>query len=68
MSEWISVKDRLPSKNESVAFTWDGQEIRTDVSYPGFNGTWECENSIGWYYAPERKITHWMPKPKKPNE
>lgn len=69
MSEWIRVKDRLPRKVESVGYVFDGKDVRSDVYYPGFCGSWESENGIGWYTY-EKNITHWMeiPKPPEKNE
>ncbi len=67
MIEWISVKDRLPEKGQSVGYTFDGKSIRHDVVYPGYNGAWESENSIGWYLN-ETSITHWMPIPNPPGQ
>lgn len=65
MCEWISVNDRLPNFGERVGYTYDGKYIRIDVYYPGFNRSWESENSLG-YSIDEKNITHWMPFPKKP--
>ena len=65
--EWIKCSERLPGKNESVGYTFDGKDIRNDVYYPGFNGNWESENSIG-FYVNEDNITHWMPLPPVPKE
>lgn len=63
--EWISVKDRLPNPGERIGYTFDGSQIRHDVYYPGYNGSWESENSLG-YFINENNITHWMPLPAKP--
>lgn len=63
--QWISVKDRLPNKGESVGYVFDGKNIRHDVCFPGFNGEWESENSMGWYVT-EKNITHWIPYPDIP--
>jgi hypothetical protein len=63
--EWIDVKERLPTKGESVGYTWDGKRIRHDVTYPGYNGSWESENSMGWYID-EKNVTYWMPLPEPP--
>lgn len=42
--EWISVKDRLPDKGESVGYVFDGKNIRYDVYAHGFNGGWETDS------------------------
>ncbi len=65
--EWINVKDRIPGHRERVGYTFDGKSIRTNVYYPGYNGFWESENSLG-YYVDEKNITHWMPLPQPPKE
>jgi len=66
MTEWISVKDRLPEKNEIVGYVFDGT-IRFDVYYPGFCGSFESVNDFGFFVS-EKNITHWMPLPELPKE
>ncbi len=61
MSEWISVKDRLPS-NEAMASINHGAVIVTDGSE-----VWEeftCNVKGG---ADSLEITHWMPLPEPPS-
>lgn len=65
--KWIKCTDRLPKNGESVGYTFDGKNIRHDISYPGFNGSWESENSLG-YYISEKNVTHWMPLPAPPHD
>lgn len=67
MQEWIKCSERLPERNERVGYTFDGKDIRNDVYFPGFNGSWESENSLG-YYINENNITHWMPRSKPPEK
>ncbi len=63
MSEWISVKDRLPEPETSI-LTWDGNKVRED-----FYGLW-----LGFGYNTNEPviffkgfhITHWMPLPEAP--
>jgi hypothetical protein len=64
--EWISVKDKLPRKNERVGYVFDGKEIRYNVYYNRFNGIWESENIFGYYV--NENITHWMRLPNIPTE
>lgn len=66
MSEWINCNDRLPALNQSVGYTFDGVNIRTDVYHHGDNGSWEYENSLGYYVSVN--VTHWIPRPKPPRE
>jgi len=69
MSEWISVKDQLPSLEEEV-LAWDGEHIekafRTEVSLMS------CPN-VSWYwtyydYTDWEGVTHWMRLPEAPHE
>ena len=60
MSEWISVKDRLPKLNQEIL----GYE--KDIVYWGFYSQFgfldtleECER---------KETTHWMPLPNPPQE
>lgn len=59
MSEWISVKDRLPEDNQRViAF------IPTNDNAPIDADRFVCNRWVryGW------KVTHWMPLPELPKE
>lgn len=60
MSEWISVKDRLPKELREVMF-YDGEEMW--IGYR-LGGLW-CED---YFTFKESKITHWMPLPEPPKE
>lgn len=53
--EWISVDERLPTKNEKV-LVYCGGVIDTD---------WICSQGV-WYYHEHHTITHWMPLPEAP--
>jgi hypothetical protein len=58
MSEWISVKDRLPEDASNVLIAWaDG------VSEACFCDDGWCRDGrmLLW-------VTHWMPLPKSPEE
>ena len=62
MSEWISVKDRLPDANESVLCYF-----HYGPNFPAVI----CENEYigsGMWMADGSKVTHWMPLPEPPKE
>lgn len=71
MSEWISVKDRLPSEkyNWYIVFENSGYPEVTMAFYDGKVGDngclWLCHND-----AEDRDewtgVTHWMPLPEPP--
>jgi hypothetical protein len=76
MSEWISVKDKLPENDvEVLVFNpKDGITIGEFDSdrvsgYVESDGSYFCVNS-GWSiqydWAPYMSPTHWMPLPKEP--
>jgi hypothetical protein len=71
---WISVKDRLPKQKEFVGYTYDGKNIRRDVYYNLFSGTWESDDRTGWHslamgwYKEEQNTTHWMELPEPPTD
>lgn len=62
MSEWISVKDRLPSAGESVICyrADDGWQVICDYMDDDF--FYICDDELTIYHA----ITHWMPLPEPP--
>ena len=65
--EWISVKDRLPEKEQGcicTLFFEDIQESIIVIAYYRLNGEWYCSEyeSLPW------KVTHWMPLPSLPEE
>jgi hypothetical protein len=68
-STWVSVKDRLPKKNELVLVNGDDGIFRAycdgDLEFP----SWQC-SPIGSYAGDGCVfgITHWMPLPKPPKE
>lgn len=64
--DWISVKDRLPNRNERVGYTFDAKKgIRNDVYFPGYNGSWESENALD-FSIDEFNILYWMKFPERP--
>ena len=71
MSEWISVKDRLPTKEECKKdagwFLVKRALIsRADVSRYDGNEKPNPYYDHGWKYAMDESITHWMPLPEPP--
>lgn len=64
MSEWISVKDRLPERGEVIAFS---------PTYKEYMIGRLCESSIEGIYCrcdgcELYQVTHWMPLPEPPKE
>lgn len=62
MSEWISVKDKLPNEDKTVI----AYKPRTnEFLFASFSGS-------SWVYAggiiSKRVISHWMPLPEVPKE
>jgi hypothetical protein len=61
--EWISVKDRLPEKENEEVICYDGKIVFTGVEY-------SKKNDFEWIecgYKP-KNITHWMPLPNPPQK
>ena len=71
MSEWISVKDRLPKELDEVLVfsTTAYKKGRMSVAYWSAYSKSEPD-VITWcsYTQAENYITHWMPLPVKPEE
>jgi len=69
MSEWISVKDRLPKKGECVLCFYDSQLHKHIDPFGRSNRivTREliAENGMEWA---NEGVTHWMPLPEPPQE
>lgn len=60
MSEWISVKDRLPNKGEVVLCFFKYEPESPNVV---------CENlyyGSKIFMSDSEKVTHWMPLPEPP--
>ena len=69
MSGWISVKERLPQKENEMVLVTDGLTVIT-----GFRN-WMFRLEDGKVYTPGLKmgggsmeVTHWMPLPEPPKE
>lgn len=60
MSEWISVKDRLPMKNDRV-LVYRPEMKESDVGAVSVQFGWNCRRK-------KTDITHWMPLPAPPGE
>lgn len=78
MTEWISVKDRLPKLNTHVlAISYSGLEFKDrlqtfDVFYVAWIDDTEIVDPPNWQYSEccgcsVSRITHWMPLPKRPD-
>lgn len=61
MSEWISVKDKLPELFENVLTYVGGRKIIV-------NWLEELENGIGYFAYGGKTIAYWMPLPTPPKE
>lgn len=64
MTNWISVKDRLPDENEIILLC-DGKEVTVGFRWNGFitgEIRWNCQDD--WFET----VTHWMPLPELPKE
>lgn len=70
MNDWISVKNKLPEKEQKVLFyVKERDEIFAGCFSLRFeNNQFEfVENLDGWNFF-EETITHWMPLPEPPKE
>lgn len=68
MTEWISVKDRLPDFfDEVIVYDNCGYESLVSIAWrrSGSNGGWIWDSRMSY---PEElvNVTHWMPLPKPP--
>jgi hypothetical protein len=70
VSEWVSVKERLPVANQRVFVACDNDVVVVaEISHGIFVGStrWIFEaNHHSRHYEPE--VTHWMPLPEPPKE
>lgn len=64
MTEWISVKDRLPKAKETV--------LAYEAAFDSMSMAYRLPNTEEWIdtgdYYPLEAVTHWMPLPKPPKE
>ena len=76
MSDWISVKDRLPESGSTVLVLWDdkylynGNEIHNRRIQTAIccneNVDTKCFVADDTYYTEVINVTHWMPLPEPP--
>lgn len=71
MSEWVSVKDRLPETDDMVLVLASGKPRENITLVDAFELAeydpegWSLETYPEWMDA---KVTHWMPLPEPPEE
>lgn len=67
MSEWISVKDKLPQESKPI-IVYNKKTLQVVVAIRRYRKTkgwvWTRNN----YMIKREYITHWMPLPEPPNE
>jgi hypothetical protein len=71
MSEWISIKDRLPEKTGYyiVAAEFDGEYPKCMIQTMHFVKVAYGTPVNMWYdYEISKQITHWMPLPEPPKK
>jgi len=64
MTEWISVKDRLPNENQSIAF----KTSRYEFPLAGYYRENEFSEGTGNLYIHQSEVIYWMPLPMSPND
>lgn len=60
MTEWISVKNRLPEEYKKV-LSYNGYEMKIDYIVNAPEPIWACQLA-----REENNVTHWMPLPESP--
>jgi hypothetical protein len=66
MSEWISVKDRLPEIGKEVlTFSLENGHIFFDCAYVDDDGVF-ADWFASWSARSLEHVTHWMPLPEPP--
>lgn len=67
MSEWISVKDRLPDKEDLFLISY-GESREITIGLWNFRNNRFEETEIEWFGYEITGVTHWMPLPEPPKE
>jgi len=62
--EWISVKERLPEKEQDVLF-FDRGKVYSGYYYFEKFCPYPCDDC---FKSKQSKVTHWIPWPKAPKE
>ncbi len=65
MSEWISVKDKLPAPHDAVLVFEDDAWKNQYTAYITERGCWICFCEC-WDGSELNNVTHWMPLPPPP--
>lgn len=66
MSEWITVKERLPAEDEEVLISAEEDGERTAfVAFWRQDAKWWDNCYTGWVKE-HLNVTHWMPLPEPP--
>ena len=63
MSEWISVKDRMPDNDQDVLVY-----VRLKGRDPVITNSFFMENIHRWSGLHRLNVTHWMPLPEPPKD
>jgi len=66
--EWISIKDRLPNKDQNVLGWISVEEQDGILTLLEFDNEKKSFIPIFGKLAPNSQVTHWMPLPKPPEE
>lgn len=65
MSEWISVKDRLPPEDELILVVYE-KKVTVGSRWKSGLAIFDWEYTGDGQWVPNEEITHWMPLPKPP--
>lgn len=69
MSKWISVKERLPDRNQMVLAFLPENSGRPRLARIAIETAYGDPNKCsGWLHYSRHDITHWMPLPEPPKE
>lgn len=69
--KWISVKDRLPDREQSVLLLCKNKAMFTGCHFLDYNNEsrWRIHTALNSTKLLNRgRVTHWMPLPKPPKE